>query len=107
MPNKFSISVDFVADAAYVKMSGARVASTRQMTDEVLVDLDEFGMVVGIEFLRIAAEIPFQRLTDDFHVHSADVELLRQLRPSIAGYLASSAEGTSEPSTSFHQIAAP
>lgn len=98
MPKKFSVSVDYDANAAYVMMSDEPIVSTAQASDDVLVDLDELRMVVGIEFLRIDAVIPFQRLIDDFHVHSDDVERLRALRPSIAGHLNSAAEGTTSTS---------
>lgn len=92
---KFSVSVDLDANAAYVAMSDEEIMTTRDASDEVLVDLDRFGIVAGIEFLRIDAEIPFQRLIDEFHVHSDDVEKLRSLRPSIAGRMQIAAEGTS------------
>lgn len=97
---KFSVSVDYDANAAYVSMSDEEIVATIAASDEVLVDLDALRMVVGIEFLRIDAEIPFQRLVDDFHVHTNDVEKLRALRPSIAGHLQAAAEGISTTSTS-------
>lgn len=95
MTKKFSVSVDFDANAAYIAMSDEDVAATREASQEILVDLDQFGVVAGIEFLRIDAEIPFQKLIDDFHVHSDDVDRLRALRPSIAGRFQSAADGES------------
>lgn len=92
--NKFSVSVDLEANAAYVAMSDEAVVATREASPEVLVDLDQFGMVVGVEFLRVDAEIPFERLTQDFHIHSDVVERLRDWRPSIATRLTAHAEGT-------------
>jgi len=94
MTRKFVVEVDTTADAAYISMSNEPVADTVQVTDEVLVDFDEFRIAVGIELLRIDAEIPFQKLIDDCHVHSDDVETLRKLRPSIGHHFRSSAEGT-------------
>jgi uncharacterized protein YuzE len=79
----FTVSVDIEANAAYIAMSREPVATTKQVTDEVLVDLDAMNVVVGVEVLRIDAIIPFQRLIDEFHVHSTDVEMLRLLRPSV------------------------
>lgn len=103
---KFSVSVDIDADAAYITMSDASVDSTVEVSDEVLVDLDAYRVVVGIEFLRIEAEIPFQRLIDDFHVHSSDIEKLRALRPSISWRLQSAAEGASEVRSSLARVSA-
>lgn len=94
MPKKFVVEVDTTADAAYISMSDEPVAETVQVTDEVLVDFDALRVVVGIELLRIDAEIPFQKLIDDCHVHSTDVETLRKLRPSIGHHFRSSSEGT-------------
>lgn len=108
MTRRFSVSVDYDADAAYVSMSDEDIASTVQVSDEVLVDLDQFRVVVGIEFLRIDADIPFQRLIDDFHVRTNDIEKLRALRPSIAGHLQAAAEGvsTTSASTVFSRVTA-
>lgn len=94
MTRKFIVEVDATANAAYIAMSDEEVVETKQITDEVLVDFDEFRIVAGIELLRIDADIPFQKLIDDCHVHSDDVETLRRLRPSIGHHLRSSAEGT-------------
>jgi len=41
MPNaKFLIEIDNEADAAYVRISKARVAQTREVADGILIDLD-------------------------------------------------------------------
>lgn len=94
MTRKFFVEVDSTANAAYISMSDEDVVETKQITDDVLVDFDQFRIVAGIELLRIDAEIPFQKLIDDCHVHSDDVEILRRLRPSIGHHLRSTAEGT-------------
>jgi uncharacterized protein YuzE len=94
MARKFKVEVDTTADAAYISMSDDPVTETKQITDEVLVDFNDIRVVVGIELLRIDAEIPFQKLIDDCHVHSEDVEALRRLRPSIGHHFRSASEGT-------------
>ena len=97
----FQVSVDIEADAAYLRMSANPVASTREVTDDVMVDLDEFGMVVGVEMLSVQAEIPFQRLLDEFHVPSMLVEKLRALRPSVGAHLTWDVEGTTSDSNTL------
>lgn len=94
MPRKFVVEVDATADAAYISMSDEPVAETIQISEEVVVDFDATRTVVGIELLRIDAEIPFQKLITDCHVHSNDVEMLRMLRPSIGHHFRGSSEGT-------------
>jgi len=81
------ISLDSEIDAAYVALSDHEVARTCQVNDEVLVDLDEHDVVVGIEVLRIDAELPFAELTDRYHVHSDVVGLLRLMRPTVSGFV--------------------
>lgn len=85
---RFAVSIDIEANAAYIAMSDEPVVTTKQLTNEVLVDLDTLNVVVGIEVLRIDGEIPFQRLIDEYHVHSSDVEMLRLLRPNVAAAVA-------------------
>lgn len=80
------IVIDQTADIAYVRLSGHAVVSTCQLNDEVLVDLDQHNIAVGIEVLRADAELPFDELTGRFHVHSDVVDLLRLLRPSVDGF---------------------
>lgn len=48
-----AITVDPAAEAAYVQLSDADVAETRQLDDSTLVDLDAFGRVMGIEMLHL------------------------------------------------------
>ena len=74
------LEVDAVAEAAYVRFSESDVARTVAFNDEINIDLDAFGVVVGIEVLDLAAEIPFTALVTDFHVESQKVDLLRMLR---------------------------
>ena len=84
MSSRVSIELDSQAQAAYVQLSGSEVATTRQLTDAVLVDLHELGGVVGIEVLTLDPEIPFGRLESECHVHSSVIDALRLLRPSAA-----------------------
>jgi uncharacterized protein YuzE len=89
-----TVELDLDANTGYIGLSGNDVVRTRQLNDEVLVDLDEFGMVVGIEFLRLDAEIPFTRLIEECHVHSDVVERIRALRPSLAVRFSFGTDGT-------------
>lgn len=53
------IDLDRVANYAHVRLSNEAIAHTVHLTDSLLVDVDALGMVVGIEVLDLAAEIPF------------------------------------------------
>lgn len=81
------LQIDPVAAAAYIVLSDADCTRTEQVNDEVLVDLDEFDVVVGIEVLRLSAQIPFQQLVDQFHVHQDVIELLRRIQPNVSSFV--------------------
>jgi uncharacterized protein YuzE len=85
---KITIEVDSVANAAYVRLSRDAAVKTITHGDAINIDLDEFGIVVGIEVLDLAAEIPFGALTSQYHVDSAQMKLLRSTCPTITGFAA-------------------
>lgn len=58
-----------------------------ELTSDVLIDLDEFHVVVGVEVLTLHADIPFDRIETDYHVHSNVVEALKRIRPSVGSFL--------------------
>ncbi len=84
---KISLTVDLLADAAYVKLSNEPIVRTARVNAQVLVDLDATDMVVGIETLRADAPIPFSELATRFHVHSEVIDALRMIRPSPGAFV--------------------
>lgn len=92
------VEVDSTANAAYIVLSDEEVAETLPVTDEVMIDMDSNRVAVGIEVLSLDAQIPYQRLRTEFHIHSEVVELLRVIRPSVQGFLSLtvSPDGTSD-----------
>nr|WP_227992854.1 DUF2283 domain-containing protein [Pseudactinotalea sp. HY160] len=96
-PVSIAIAVDQDADAAYIRLSTETVVETREVTEDVMVDLDMNGIAVGVEVLGLDADIPYTTLCTEFHVHSDVVDLLRQIRPSVSGFvsLRSASGGTS------------
>lgn len=50
--DRFVIDVDKSVNAAYVALSTGPVARTLEVSESVLMDLDECGDVVGIELLH-------------------------------------------------------
>jgi uncharacterized protein YuzE len=51
------VSYDAAARATYVQISPDPVVSTVELSDLVMVDLDEHQHPVGVEFLQVPAEI--------------------------------------------------
>lgn len=89
------LEIDLDAEAAYLRLADSAITSTKNVTEAVLVDLDELNMVVGIEVLDLDTAIPFSVLTDKFHVHSEQMVALRQLgRTPRSFMLNASPQGT-------------
>lgn len=88
MTKKIVLTIDSELRVAYIQLQEASVARTVELTDDILVDLDEMNLVVGIEVLDLNADIPMRRLAEECHVHSDVIAALKQIRPSISGFIA-------------------
>lgn len=97
--NSLTIHVDHEIDTGYIRLRAAKVASTCELTDLVLLDLDEFDMAVGVEVLSLKAEIPFSRLNREFHVPSTTVELLRRIQPTLGSFIKNVTTGSDSTSS--------
>ena len=88
------LTIDQSANSAYIRLLNKPIKASKVVNDDIIIDLDDMNLVIGIEILDLEAEIPFAELVKDFHVHSSTVELLRKLRPSISGFMSGfSSEG--------------
>jgi uncharacterized protein YuzE len=68
---------------AYFKFSEAKVHRTVEINEDLNIDLDEDGMPVGVEFLRSAPNVPFDRLRDEFAFKLSQLDLIRRVLPTI------------------------
>ena len=88
------LTIDQFANSAYIRLLNKQVKVSKMIKDDIVIDLDEMNLVIGIEILDLEAEIPFTELVSEYHVHSTTVDLLRKLRPSISGFISGfSSEG--------------
>lgn len=65
------INYDPQADALYIKFQQGESARTKKVTEGILIDLDEKGLLYGIEILGAKERMPLQelgRLTSDLPV---------------------------------------
>jgi len=83
-----TLTVDYAADVAYLRLSNNPVTRTCEVEPGVLVDLDEFGMVVGVEVLELDVVIPRTKLVTDYHVHHEQVDIFDQIRPNVTTFVA-------------------
>ncbi|MET7287579.1 DUF2283 domain-containing protein [Streptomyces sp. NPDC005573] len=73
------VEIDPAAALAYVELGNGEVARTVQFTDEVMIDLDPYGMVLGIELLSLSADLDADlraRLASEYHVPSQVLDVL-------------------------------
>lgn len=90
------IEVDGTAQAVYVDLGvGERgIASTVEVLPNVNVDLDDFGVAVGVEVLTLSLRgIPLSELTAKCHFREEDQALVRKL-PDIIEQLAGNASAS-------------
>lgn len=81
------VTIDGLADAAYIELNDAPVARTKELSETVLVDLDEYDVAVGIELLSPATAPRAREITQSCHgstecAHRLDqvLDTVRELR---------------------------
>jgi uncharacterized protein YuzE len=70
-----SVRLDRDAGAAYLRLSTNRVARTVEFSEDIYVDLDAMGVVVGVELLDLMAPIPMDSLASKHHIHSDSIRI--------------------------------
>jgi uncharacterized protein YuzE len=54
---KFDIQIDSDSNTAYIAITNNEVERTISLGEDINIDLDETGLIVGIELLYLNAEI--------------------------------------------------
>jgi uncharacterized protein YuzE len=75
-----SLQIDTEAGAAYLRLNHNPVARTCEFTETVLVDLDVYDVVVGIEILDLGQPVALDELAK---LHHIDTPTLVSLVKSI------------------------
>jgi len=83
MEDQLKVSIDRLADCAYVSLSEADVARTEKVNDLVNADLDANGHVVGLELLALGAPVPLSDIADKFHLSKAETKKFELALASI------------------------
>lgn len=81
---KRRITVDESVGACYITLSDDPVTETFEYSADILVDLNEYDVAVGIEVLDMAARFPLSDLQRELHIHSGDESYLADLLPTLA-----------------------
>ena len=83
------IEIDPAAALAYIELGSQQVERTEEFTPEIMVDLDAFGMVVGLELLSLTVAIDDTlriRFAEKYHVPSPILELLPLAFRAVANW---------------------
>jgi len=77
-----SVEIDQEADAAYVQLSAGQVARTAAFSETINIDLDQHGVVLGIELLDLEESIPLDDIAEQYHIRTEALRtLLESLKP--------------------------
>ena len=71
-----SVKIDTEAGAAYLRLGRGLVARTVEFDEDIYVDLDQFGVVVGIELLDLDTSLPLDELGSRFHIDASALDVL-------------------------------
>ena len=97
---KVIVEIDTVAQAAYIRLSNNAVARTVEVTEEIMVDLDEFDMATGIEILDVHADIPLTTISEKCHIREEVREILQRALPSLRSNIANPLNARGDTDTS-------
>ncbi len=57
------ISLDWKADALYIKFQDGKFARNKRVDDDTIIDLDAKGRLLGIEILNVTKKVPAENLS--------------------------------------------
>lgn len=78
MTNLLKIEVDNEMSTGYVTFSRGEVSQTLALGDDLNIDLDRTGKVIGLELLDLEVQLPEDRLVREFKLDSAVVKRLNE-----------------------------
>ncbi len=76
---------DHEADALYLKLTSADVATTHELDPGTLVDMDSAGAAVGIEVLHPGRMWPVAEVIKRYRIGGLDRQLLEVMFPQVGG----------------------
>lgn len=104
---KRTVKFDRTVNACYISLSDDPVAETLEYSDAIYVDLNQFGVVVGIEVLAPRAKFPLGSLKRDLHIHSDDEAFLAQFLPNLSASLPFSMTSAADPTITARTLRTP
>lgn len=100
-----TVEIDTAIGAAYVKLSDAEIGRTEEYNEDIAVDLDGLGVVVGIEILDLSVPVPLDELVARYHIkRSTLARLLSGLRPQPARTAVMSSSGSRSSTAGYRAL---
>ncbi len=99
-----SVKLDRDAGAAYLRLSTSSVARTVEFSEDIYVDLDAMGVVVGVEVLDLTTKIPMGALASKHHIHSDSIRILTAAIEGHAAAGTASSAGNRPPQMPFGTV---
>lgn len=58
------LSYDEKADAMYIKLKDCKISETREVLEDIILDLDEEGKLIGIEILDVSDKVALSEIAN-------------------------------------------
>lgn len=81
MSKELNIVFEDDMSIGYIKIADGQVARTIKLSENLNLDLDSTGKVLGLELLSLPAELPEERLISEFNL---DADLVHKINHGFA-----------------------
>ena len=77
--NISNVKVDRRAGAAYIQVGHGDIYRTHSINEDINIDLDRYGQIIGIEYLSLSASFPTSEgLSKSLHLLHEDLVLISE-----------------------------
>jgi uncharacterized protein YuzE len=74
-----SVKIDIEAGAASLRLGRGQIGRTVEFDEDIYVDLDQFGVAVGIELLDLDTSLPLDEVGARFHINASALDVLMKV----------------------------
>ncbi len=79
------VSYGTESGVAYIQLNNEKIATSRELEEAVVVDVDEYGCAVGVEILNLRAIPSADYVAKLVHVKEADMKALQVYLRQLMG----------------------
>lgn len=78
------ISLDYANNLGYFQFKDEPVSYSKNMSDAVVVDLNDQGQIIGIELLTLKNRLPLDILSEDMSIPANELNAIAHISAVIA-----------------------